>query len=204
MGEVWVGGLIGVGGVLVGAGITWAQAAYERQKQRDLDARYLAIRVVCVLDAYIADCASVAADGGRMDYEHSQLIANVVAPEPPIYPEDVDWRCIDQRLMYGILSLPRDARFAAEYMTHVAENAGSPGDEYFEARSVKYSTLGLRAATLTDSLRAAFNIPAAEHGEWNPAEVMRQELSSHEAQKRKRAAEFALAPPPPPPPPAAA
>jgi hypothetical protein len=200
MDDVWVGGLIGIGGVVIGAAITWIQTARERKKQRSLDAHYLAVRVVCVLDKYIADCASAAADGGTPDSPYGQLIARVDAPEPPVYPDDVDWRCIDQRLTYEILSLPRDAQFAAEYMTSVSENATGPGDEYFEARTVKYSTLGLKAAMLVDNLRAAFNIPALDHGEWNPVDVMRSELISHEALKRRREARLLDVPPPPPPP----
>ena len=46
------------------------------------DATYLAIRIVCVLDKFVEDCASTAIDDGE-ENEKGESIARVTAPAPP-------------------------------------------------------------------------------------------------------------------------
>jgi hypothetical protein len=89
-------------GVLVGTALIPAIRGYFTRKK---SARYLAIRVVCILDKYVDDCASVASDWGEDDAE-GLAQAQVSAPPSPWYPDDLHSHSIGHRLMYELLALP--------------------------------------------------------------------------------------------------
>ena len=59
--------LFGFLGVIVGAFVPWLQSMLESRRTRQRDAQYLAIRLVCVLDKFLEDCAAAAADEGEED-----------------------------------------------------------------------------------------------------------------------------------------
>ena len=92
--------------VLVGSAVVPLVREYISRRKA---ARYLAIRVVCILDKYVDECASVCQDYGEPDHESGRDIARVNAPPTPNYPTDLDWHSIDHRLMYDLLSLPNAA-----------------------------------------------------------------------------------------------
>jgi len=143
---------------------------------RGRDARYLAIRVVCVLDRYVEDCASTAIDSGRSNQEGAQE-SQVTAPPPPAYPTDINWRSIDHSVMYKLLALPAAADRAANYVASASENADPPDySEFFEARSHQYSLLGLQAHNLTVTLRQEYEIPELENRVWDPVSHMKEQL----------------------------
>jgi hypothetical protein len=130
---------------------------------RSRDAKYLAIRIVCILDRYVEDCASTAIDSGQED-ENGNSIAQVTAPSAPAYPNDVNWKSISDTMMYKILALPAAADRAANYVSGASENSFPPDfSEYFQARSHQYSLLGLHAHELTVELRKKYGI--ARHSE---------------------------------------
>lgn len=56
--------IFGLIGVLVGSGISLFQTHWMEKRANDKNARYLAIRVVCILDKYLEDCAEVVNDDG--------------------------------------------------------------------------------------------------------------------------------------------
>jgi hypothetical protein len=183
-------GLFGLAGVIIGALVTWAQGAYDRRKQRKLDAQYLAIRVVCILDKYVADCAAACGDAVVVDDEGRTFPA---MPTPALlnYPEDVDWRVVEPNLMYGILSLPRDIAFAGEYLDSIMEDTIGPDiDPYLHARTEKYGALGLQAAALALKLRGTYSIPATKHPDWDPVAHIKYCLSKQKEQGRLREEEF--------------
>ncbi|MBM0105831.1 hypothetical protein JM946_13910 [Steroidobacter sp. S1-65] len=119
--------LIGLGGVVVGAFLTPIIEAVKAWYASRKHARYLAIRVVCILDQFIDACADVVADHGEEDeagiYTYDPL------PDPPSFPDDVDWRSIDSKLMYEILSLPNKAESARRAIWNCARVTGPPYDE---------------------------------------------------------------------------
>jgi hypothetical protein len=160
------------------------------------DARYLAIRVVCILDRYVEDCASTAIDSGEED-EKGTSIAQVDAPPPPGYPSDVNWKSIDHSMMYKLLSLPADADRAANYVRGAAENVSGPDNgEYFEARSHQYSLLGLQAHALTVTLRRQYGIPEIENRSWDPVSHLGDQLKELEDLRKKRQAAWEATFPP--------
>jgi hypothetical protein len=157
-----------IGQVLVPLGREWF--AMRR------DAKYLAIRVVCVLEKYVEDCASTASDSGEAD-EVGCLSPRVKAPPAPVYPTDVNWKSIKHSLMYKILALPAAADRAASYVSSVEENSYPPDySEWFEARTHQYSILGLDANALAVKLREQYRIPEPKNLAWDPVQHMRDEL----------------------------
>jgi hypothetical protein len=57
-------GIIGLVGVLIGSGLTWVQTNWTRKQDEAKNARYLAIRCVCILDKFVEDCIDVIKDDG--------------------------------------------------------------------------------------------------------------------------------------------
>jgi hypothetical protein len=166
---------------------------------RSRDARYLAIRIVCILDRYVEDCASAAIDSGEEDAEGFNR-ARVSAPPPPGYPSDVNWKSIDHTLMYKLLALPAAADRAANYVAAVGENTSGPDEsEWFEARSHQYSLLGLQAHTLTETLREEYEIPEIPDRSWDPVSHLREEVKKIEEWQKRRAIDWEPPPPPPAP-----
>src|ERR1700722_16847879 len=122
--------------VLLLGQILWPMIKDRRTKKGE--ATYLAIRVVCVLDKFVEDCASTAIDDGD-DNEKGESVERVTAPQPPIYPTDVNWKSINDTLMYKLLSLPASTERAANYVQGSTENAFPPDfSEWFEARTESY------------------------------------------------------------------
>ncbi len=166
------------------------------------DATYLAIRVVCVLDKFVEDCASTAIDDGE-ENENGESIARVTAPDPPSYPTDVNWKSINNTLMYKLLSLPASTERAANYVQNSTEHSFGPDyGEWFEARSEGYANLGLQAHALSRELRKQYKLPAVEFLAWDPISRMEDELrklsSRHELRSKKFEEFSQLAPPPAP------
>jgi hypothetical protein len=176
--------------VLVGTALVPSVREYFSRKK---SARYLAIRVVCILDKYIDDCASVSQDYGEPDYESGRDTPRVVAPPTPTYPTDVDWHSIDHRLMYDLLSLPNAADKASGMVDSCFEHAEDSG---FETRSFEYATLGLKTFELTQRLRKTYGIPNQDLSEqdpvlrWDAVSVMNKELQEIKERRGKRAAEW--------------
>src|SRR5436305_213062 len=107
--------IFGLIGVALGSFISWLQSYVADKKETHKKARYLAIRVVCILDKYLEDCAEVVKDDGLSFGQRNSegcLEPQVKAPGAPDYPDDVEWITIEPELMYRILSLPADVEAA--------------------------------------------------------------------------------------------
>jgi hypothetical protein len=165
----------GLTGVFVGSVLSGFRDAWSARRTRAEHARYLAIRVVCVLDRYVGKCAEVVDDDG-LSYgqrpNEGYLEAQVRTPDAPKFPDDLDWKSIEQTLAYKLLSMSNEAEAADGRIDFVSEYVAGPPDfdEYFEERRDQYSKLGLAAFTITQKLREKNKLPAQELGEWNPVE----------------------------------
>ncbi len=56
--------VFGLVGVLLGSGISWFQSYWSNRRETKKNARYLAIRLVCIFDKYLDDCTAVVYDNG--------------------------------------------------------------------------------------------------------------------------------------------
>lgn len=172
--------IFGLIGVLIGSSVTWIQAYWTNRQTTNKNARYLAIRLVCIFNKYLEDCADVVKDDG-LSYgqrtEEGYLKPQVKAPGPPVFPNDVDWRSIDKDLMYEILSLSSEVE-SADRIIKAAGNMATPPDydEWFSERAFWYGQFGLTAYKLSKELCEAYNIQMKTYGDWNPVTDLKNEL----------------------------
>jgi hypothetical protein len=157
------------------------------------EGKYLAVRVVCLLDVFVEECASTAINRGVDEYGNG---SHVDSPEPPAYPGDVNWKSIDDKMMYDLLSLPARTRRASNFVDACARDADDE-DVYYHLRAETYSTLGLQAYEVCRDVRKKYSLPPAEFREWDPIARMEDELKQV-AERRRKLEEYARAAPPPP------
>jgi hypothetical protein len=161
--------------------------AAARQEEIDRHARYLAMRVVCVLDPFIRECVEVVHDSGLLDNEG---VMEPRMPDPMLtFPDDVDWRSVQPDLMYRILGFPNELEIAKQAISWVVDQISGPPDytEFFQERVIRYGKLGLAAVALADDLRRVYGIPPRDYGDWHPKEVIEEQVV--ETEKKKAEAE---------------
>jgi hypothetical protein len=173
-------------GVLLGGSITVIKdyvASFTGRRRRG---RFAAIRIICVLDQYVEKCVEVVADDGTVDGMPSGTTQSgegfyepqVGCPEPPSFPNDIDWTSIAPTLMYRILSLPNQAHETDRHIYARGQDARPPEyEEAFEARWEGYADLGLAALSIADELRSTFKLKktsiAMSNPNWDSAQFLR-------------------------------
>lgn len=181
--------IIGFVGVIIGAFIgtiiPLLQQLYFDYRTRKRNAQYLAIRTVCILEKFIDDCVDIVSDDGT---DRGRPAGNagttydpqVICPKTINYPDDVDWKCIDSRLMYQLLSLPNEIEIANRQILFAEESNSGPPDyiEVFEERYLQYAQLGLKALSLENEIRNKYGIPLKVKNKWSntAGEVFRKGL----------------------------
>ncbi|WP_276366185.1 hypothetical protein [Chryseolinea sp. H1M3-3] len=182
--------IFGFLGVLIGSGITWFQTVWVRKQELERSARYLAIRIACILDKYVEDCAAVVRDDGLSYGQRNVegcLEPQIKAPGPPVYPADVDWKSIDHEMMYKILSFPSDVEGAEGIISAAGEVASPPDyEEWFEERAFWYAQFGLAAHALAGDLSKKYDIQKKTYKDWNPVTELKKELEKLHQRRGKR------------------
>ena len=172
--------IFGLIGVLIGSFIPWLQSYWNDRQANKKNGRYLAIRVVCVLDKYLEDCVEVIKDDGLSYGQRDKngcLSPQVKAPGAPVFPDDVDWKSIEHELMYKILSLPAEVESADRLIKATSDIAGPPDfEEWFEERKFHYSQFGLIAYALSDELCNKYSIQKKIYNDWDPVADLKREL----------------------------
>lgn len=172
--------IFGLIGVLIGSLIPWFQTYWMEKRATRKNGRYLAIRIVCLLDKYLEDCIEVVKDDGLSYGQRTTdglLEAQVRAPGAPVYPEDVDWKSIDHELMYRLLSLPSEVEAADRLIKATQAIAEPPNfEDWFEERAYWYCLFGLTACKLVDELCVRYEIRKKTYGSWNPLEDFAKNL----------------------------
>ena len=173
-------------GAIVGSGIVvvreWLSGKVDSRKR----AKYLAVRVVITLDRFVDQCAVVSLDDGYLEGNREEATATTDAPSPISFPEDVDWRSIDHKLAYDLLSLDNKLHDARQAINAAADFASPPDyDLYFETRRYQYALLGLEAAGLARKLRDTHDLPRRTFGEWNPESRLEEARKEIEAERER-------------------
>jgi hypothetical protein len=188
LGPSLISAVAGFLGVLVGTAlIPWIRERITRQR----GARYLAIRIVCLLDTFIDDCSAVASDWGE---ESVSGLHPKVSKLPELsYPLDLDWHSISHSLMYEVLSLPAAVERQRRFMGAAVEYA-DPTDysRYFEERNFTYAQLGLRIHSIVARLRKVYRIPEFEKTGWSSVAHLKEVISDLEKTQRARATAASL------------
>jgi len=191
-------GIFGLLGVILGSLLTGFKDWLTHYFKRKDNGRYAAVRLIAVLDEYAQGCVSVVSDdgtcegrpAGRTEQGEEYYVPQATKPEPPTFPEDIDWRSISFKLMYRILSLPNNACETDRYITASAEHSFPPDyDELFVARREGYAHLGLESVNLVKDLRREFRLPDTPKNfwdwGWDMEKFFQDKLS--EFQKRRQA-----------------
>ncbi len=203
MSELWAGygnALIGLIGVFVGGFLTIAKDTFSSFRVRKEDGSYAAIRLICILEEYADNCIGVVGDdgtaygqpAGRTSDGQEYYSAQVSAPTPLNYPDDIVWRSLKAPLMHRILALPNLARSTDRHITAASEHA-SPPDYYeaFEARQEGYAKIGIEALEIAHQLRNDFEVAVIgrvhSNADWNPENYLREKLAEFDALHKKRA-----------------
>lgn len=182
--------IFGLIGVFVGSGIAWFQSYWLDKRTANRNAKYLAIRIVCILDKYLEDCVSVVKDDGLSYGQRTiegYLEPQVKAPGPPVYPEDVDWKSIHHELMFQLLSLPSEVTDGERVIKAALEITGPPNfEEWFEERRFYYSQFGLMADKLSNDLCEKYGIRKKRYNDWDPIEDLKHELDKVNVKRKLR------------------
>jgi len=186
--------IFGLIGVLLGSGISWFQSFWQHEKERNKSAKYLAVRIVCVLDKYLNDCTDVVTDDGLSYGQRTSdgcLEPQVKTPGPPVYPDDVDWKSIDHELMYRLLSFPSEVADGDRMISFTWDIAGPPDyEDWFDERKFQYSQFGLMAYKLSDDLSSKYGIKKRVYNNWDPIVDLKRELQTVVKRKHLRNEEY--------------
>ena len=139
-------------GVVLGAAITiwFDEWRYRRNKKRQTV--YLSIRVICMLEDFVAGCAAVAKDDGEPDKDDC-LLPQIKLPSIDFSSLDVDWQVLSLDLMSRILNLPSRAEKSKRIIEHKFEYDFAPFyREAYIDRQLKFTELGLDGCELIDKL----------------------------------------------------
>lgn len=182
--------IFGLIGVFIGSAISWFQTYWIENRAIEKNARYLAIRVVCILDKYLEDCIDIVKDDGLCLGQRTPegyLEPQVKVPGPPIFPDDVDWKSIDHELMYKILSLPTEVE-GAERIIRAAYDIAVPPDfeDWFDERAFRYAQFGIAAYNISEELSKKYGIQMKIYQDWNPVEELKSELAALTERRQKR------------------
>lgn len=172
--------VIGLFGVVLGFFLNFFKDISTARQTRKREAEYLAIRMICIFESFMDSCAAVVGDDGLyygQTDEDGYHRVQVKTPDLELELKDVNWKSFSPQLMYEILYFPSLVKEANSFISSTFEFAASPPEfsEGFEERQYQYSTLGLRAAEITQKLRKQYNIPKNHITSWDMVKYMLNE-----------------------------
>lgn len=177
-------GVIGLTVTIILATVGWLNSILKEWRERKRKARYLAVRVVPILDQFLNDCSACVGDDGLWHGdtdENGYSPPREKLPSPPDYPDDIDWLCIDYKLMYGLLLLPHRIKSATEAISWMDLNIATPPDfdEGFEARWWRLPPIAIDAEKFAKKLRSKFRLPDRDDEKFNPmTEILKAQQRS--------------------------
>jgi hypothetical protein len=149
-----------IGGVAVAASnhlVTWRLATKTHQR----DARYLAQRLVAILERFSIDCAELISENDL--YWQSKGALGRVQPNLPVlseFPADADWKALDAALAERVFAFPNELALADRMVSFAYEVNGEPHEASTEA-SRQAGKFGYRAWDIAIALRAKNTLPAS-------------------------------------------
>ncbi|QFZ84593.1 hypothetical protein GFK26_18365 [Variovorax paradoxus] len=137
----------------VGVGVFAANGAkvIEHYVHRRRAAQYLAVRLVTVLDRFIAGCVPVTEDEGRVLPGSYDLEPVATLPTLEFDSLDVDWKSIKPHLTYAVLALPNEVAEAVRSINANFDPSNVPSVD-FSARQFHFARLGIAANDLIGRL----------------------------------------------------
>ena len=162
--------IFGLIGVIVGAALSAATDWWFDRQRQQKDIVYLSIRMVFLLDRFVAGCIEITWDDGLSNGSLDDEGCRTPQVDHPTFDPttvDVEWKSLPPSLMYEILNFPLIVERSMSFIATVAEHDASAPDyeEYFNARILEFSGLGLQALTLAEALREISNLPETPEDE---------------------------------------
>lgn len=161
-----------------------------------MNAEYLAVRVVSLLDGFLEKCADIVGDDGLSHNERDSddlKSPQISTPQLDFESLKVDWKSIPPGLMYEVLSLPNRITAANQHIDKIIEYNYDPPDfdELFEERQIQFGEIGLLAASLADRLRAMYSVPDRDYLHWDPVKFLREGKDLASSKRLQRFAKLA-------------
>jgi hypothetical protein len=159
----WQVATILLGNGLVTYAVTWWREAGREKRSQDRDGRYIALRLVAVLERFARECADVIYDNKNAD-PHDEYDPNnrgvYKLPELGQYPTDADWKALDPLLASRAFSLPTEIDLTKDQIRFWWDVVG---DEYamLTEASEQAGKCGYRAWMLATELRSRYQLPAS-------------------------------------------
>jgi hypothetical protein len=158
---------VGLLGVAIGSGLTWAKDAFPRLQERNRDTAHLGAVVSAQLDWFAEGCSDVAYDDGtvmgQFDATESRR-EQIDRPQLDITSSTLQWRVLPSELLDRILQFPNEARSLERRLSYEWDSDLPPYDDYFAERQYQYAKLGIRALKLSTDLRVHAKLPGQSEG----------------------------------------
>jgi hypothetical protein len=186
--------LVGLVGVIVGSLMSAASQYWMDRRQKAKAVAYLATRVSFALDEFSSGCREVCNDDGLLYGQRDERgCLSPQAAHPVFNPAtlDVEWKSLDAQLMYDILDFPNRVRSANSTVSDAEEyGSGDPDhEEFFEARKIEFSALGLAAIELAARVRREAKIHPRPTEDWSmKEELTRLSTAAQELSAQRRTA----------------
>jgi hypothetical protein len=162
-------------GVFLGAILTVLFEWLKERKTQTKNAHYLVIRLIPILDQYLDSCLDVVGDDGTAYGQPAggdgSFSEQKPTPEKLTFPDDVEWKSIEQDLLKKIMLLPNEAYLAGRAVQNEIDepNADSDYGEVIAVRRYQYAHLSIKCYDLLQELRKKYNIEARLYpNEWEP------------------------------------
>lgn len=146
----------GVLSALASSALTWVGDLVRSVSRSKRDRTYLCMRIASRLDAYAINCAELI-DTSEAHYGQTIIPLVLSLPQPPAYPDDVEWRSLDSKIAYRLMSFVNDYEARAVDARYADRYEGNPFDGEEAARST-----GKKAYELANVLRDVANLPAPD------------------------------------------
>lgn len=150
-------------GLVLGTGIISGLTSLIVDYFRGLSSRkrnrtYFCIRIASALEAYAITCAEVI-DASEAHYGQTQIPAQMVFPDLPAYPEDIDWHSIDPKTASQIMTFLNECEAQAAMARYSTNFEGNPFSVDEAAK-----TTGKKAYELAQTLRKLAKLQPPEFG----------------------------------------
>ena len=160
MSEAWavvIGALIGSGIIILHG---WGAEAIRNRR----NAKLLAIRLVLVLDRYIAHCIAVSQDYGD-DEPRDDGRLNPGVPKPEFQVENIegDWTLLPSEVVLEIFKIPYEAEEVEAGLSEIFQYDSPPGYmDWYNFRQLRYAKIGIMAVGIASILRREYGLPASK------------------------------------------
>ncbi|MGO4569044.1 hypothetical protein AB4Z52_29355 [Rhizobium sp. 2YAF20] len=148
---------------VLGTGIVSGSASFVLDFFRSRSGRkrsrtYLCMRITAALEAYAINCAE-SLEAAEAHYGQTKIPVILSLPDPPVYPEDVDWHSVEPDIAYRIMSFLNEREAQAAAARYVEHFEGNP----FGSEEAVKST-GKKAYELANVLRSLANLQPPDFG----------------------------------------